>query len=188
MANKKRESITGLSQFQFETGLLNALKDTRLAKTKVHEFATPSEAIVYLILHHSGVQWRAVVDNIPIEAVFSRPSLIALVNGDLLSVNQIILVLLRIIESISKFLGSNTTQSAEELAWIIYEKYGGWTLEDFLIFSQKSKKIDFSTIYQHVSTKRGLTGEHLLRWLEKYECQRVESRHSLANKFRSNKF
>lgn len=177
-------SVFDISDYRFKKEMLAALDDPRLVATDILKFATTSEAIIYLVLNKSGVEWRAMSENISIESALSQPSLFNLVSSDVVSQNRMILLLIRFLESLSKFFGSGTTQSAEELAWQIYSQFGHFSLEDFLIFSQKAKELAFTDKYQPITTQRGLTAEYILKWLQKYNAQREDARRGLVMRLR----
>lgn len=184
---KVHQSSADLANFQFQKSLIDASNDLRLTEINLEDFEHPTAAIVYIILHGRGVQRQGLARHLSLEACLNRPSLMSLENSSFLSKGEIIKIIARLIDDLSKYFEVKASQSIEELTWFIYENYKQLSLEDLILFCQYCKERKFTTPYQHINAK-GVNPEFLQVWLEKYAGQREERRREITNQFRSQPF
>ena len=163
--------------------MVTAFSDLRLRSIDREKYDNPATAIIGILLSGNTIGVQAIAKNLTVAACLERPSLLHLVNSEVLDTGQVIKTIGLLIDNLSNFFGVQTSQSLEEIAWIIFDKYSSFSLEDMILFFYKCKERTFATEYQHI-TARGINAEFLLIWFEKYSEQRIEERELLISKVR----
>lgn len=180
---KVHQSSADLANFQFQKSLVDASNDLRLTEINLEDFEHPTAAIVYIILNGRGIQRQGLARHLSLEACLNRPSLLSLKNSNFLGEGEIIKIIARLIDDLSKYFEVKASQSIEELTWFVYENYKYLSLEDLILFCQYCKERKFTTPYQHINAK-GVNPEFFQVWLAEYNCQREEQRQEITNQFR----
>lgn len=155
----------------------------RLRSIDQEKYDNPTAAIIGILISDNTIGVQAIAKNLTVAACLERPSLLHLINSEVLDTGQVIKTIGFLIDNLSKFFGVQTSQSLEEVSWIIFDKYNSYSLEDMILFFYKCKERTFATEYQHI-TARGINAEFLLTWFEKYGKQRIEERELLISKVR----
>lgn len=163
--------------------MVTAFSDLRLRSIDQEKYDNPTTAIIDILISSNTIGAQAIAKNLTVAACLERPSLLHLINSEVLDTGQVIKTIGFLIDNLSKFFGVQTSQSLEEISWIIFDKYSSYSLEDMILFFYKCKERTFATEYQHI-TARGINAEFLLTWFEKYSEQRIEERELLIFKVR----
>jgi hypothetical protein len=159
--------------------LNRAFQDVRLSSIDFQKFDCPESVIIDIVLNGKGIQLQALARQLSFEACLGSPSLSALISSEVIKENQAILVIMRMIDRLSKFFEKETMSSIEEVAWTIYGNYGYLSVEDFVKFFDFCKDKRYATDFQHIASK-GINPEFLLSWLEAYAVEREKAKFELV--------
>ncbi len=165
-------------------GKLNkAFKDSRLSSINLQDFECPESAVVDIILNGKSIQLQALARELSFEVCLGRPSLLSLIAGEVIKENQAIMIIVMLIEKLSKFFEKETMLSIEEVAWLILDKYQYLSVEDLVKFFEFCKEKRYATEYQHITSK-GINPEFLMSWLEAYAVEREAAKFELVKVIR----
>lgn len=171
--------MSSILESENRAAFTRAFEDSRLSSINLHGFACPESVIVDIILNGKGIQLKALARELSFEACLCSPSILALIAGEVIYENQAILIIMRLIDRLSKFFEKETMASIEEVAWTIFDNYGYLSVEDFVKFFEFCKEKRYATEYQHIASK-GINPEFLLSWLEAYAVEREEAKFELV--------
>lgn len=172
LAKKLYESdnVTDLAGAFFYNSCIKLIRDARLSDIDFAEYENAEALVIEICNKGNGVQRSALADAFSFESCARLPELKKAAKNHQSAVGWIATLL----ADLSVFFGCNTQGDMQELAWMLFNDYGGLSIIDFVKFFSMCKKREFAGEYEFIKTQ-GINPDFVIKWMRQYMKKRNEA-------------
>lgn len=138
------------------------LRDARLQKVDMTDYATIQELVVSICKHGNALEKSALADAFDFTTLLSMPEVKETKHPD-----AAVEFIKANVADLAIYFGTTTTGDSDMLAWLLFQEYGGLTMLDFIKFFSMCKKREFTGEFEFVKTQ-GINPDFIIKWIEKY--------------------